>query len=364
MLTAKKAFKRSVFASLLLTLSHNVLAVDYSQTVTAYANRNDSFLGAPYHVGKNKVSFLSDGIRMAGNVYLPVGYSKNKKFPAIVVITPASGIKEQTAGIYAERLAKEGYITIAFDHRTYGESGGYPRGMENAPMKVEDIKNAVSFIDSFPGVDNTRIAELGICSGAGYSLETAMQDTRIKSVATVSGFVDFADYGMGGATQYMDTLSGSAIEQYRQQIDMASRARQEYFKSGKVVLVAGIPSMKQAKKMNKFWERAADYYRNPKRGGGAKNYTPMRAAMSLDTRYAFNPSEHMKLLGKVPYLAIVGNKALSAYFSEITVKRGKKAGINSELFKIKGATHFDLYDQAPYVKQAVRKLDSFYKKTL
>jgi len=324
----------------------------------------DTFLGAEYNEGRNKVAFLSENTRIAGNVFLPPNYNKNNSYPALVVITPASGIKEQTAGVYAEEMAKKGYITLAFDHRSYGESGGFPRGMENAPMKVEDIKNAITFLSNFPGVDRNRLGELGICSGAGYSLQVAMQDARLDSVATVSGFVDFTDYGMGGATQYMDKLSGTPIEQYRQQIKMASDARQKYYETGEVVLVDGIPSMEKAKTMNEFWIRAADYYRNPKRGGSAPNYTPMRAAMSLDTRYAFSPSEHMELMGETPFLAIVGTEALSAHFSEIAVERGVKAGGNAELFKVKGAQHFDLYDKAKYVVQAVEKLDNFYANTL
>lgn len=324
----------------------------------------ETFLGADYQIGKNKVAFLSENTRITGHVFLPPNYNKDKQYPAIVVITPASGIKEQTAGIYAEKMAKKGYITLAFDHRTYGESGGFPRGMENAPMKVEDIKNAITFLSHFPGVDSNRVGELGICSGAGYSLQVAMQDTRLDSVATVSGFVDFTDYAMGGATQYMDQLTGTPVEQYRQQIKMASDARQKYYETGEVVLVDGIPSPEKAKNMNEFWVRAADYYRNPKRGGGAANYTPMRAAMSLDTRYAFNPSEHMELIGETPYLAIVGTEALSAYFSEVAVKKGKEVGASAELYKIKGAQHFDLYDQDKYVDQAVIKLDEFFTKTL
>lgn len=346
------------------TIKSISLSILAAAVLTATPVMADSFLGADYHSGKNKVAFMSENVRIAGNVFLPPNYNKNKRYPALVVITPASGIKEQTAGIYAEKMAKKGYITMAFDHRTYGESGGFPRGMENAPMKIEDIKNAITFLSHFPGVDSDRVGELGICSGAGYSLQVAMQDARLGSVATVSGFIDFTNYGMGGATQYMDTLSGTPVEQYRQQIKMASDARQKYYETGEVVLVDGIPSAEKAKTMNEFWVRAADYYRNPKRGGGVPNYTPMRAAMSLDTRYAFNPTEHMELIGDTPFLAIIGTEALSAYFSEVAVKQGEEAGANVELYKIRGAQHFDLYDQEKYVNQAVKKLDSFFSKTL
>lgn len=327
--------------------------------IQAQTKQTDATYQLMYVAGKNNVNFLSEGTRIAGHLFVPENYSPSNTYAAIVVITPASGIKEQTAGIYAEKLAKKGFITLAFDHRTYGESGGFPRGMENAPMKVEDIKNAISFIRTVPGVDRDKIAELGICSGAGYSIQTAIFDQRIKSVATVSGFVDFIDYGLGGATQYADVLKGDKVAQFQQQIKMGSEARQKFFETGEVVLVDGIPVKNSG--MGEFWDRAADYYRNPKRGGQFPTYTPLRAAMSLDTRYFFNPSEQMELMADRPFLAIVGENALSAYFSEVAVNRAQG---DKELFKIKKATHFDLYDQEVYVNQAVEKLVSYYKKTL
>ena len=322
-----------------------------------------TFAGAPHLekpvAGKNKVSFLSEQTRIAGHLFLPEGYSEEGNYRAIIVITPASGIKEQTAGIYAEKLSQKGYVTLAFDHRTYGESGGMPRGMENAPMKVEDIKNAISFIRTVSGVDRAKIAELGICSGAGYSIQAASFDTRIKAVATVSGFVDFIDYGLGGSTQYADHLGGDKIDQIRKQVRWGNEARQTYYETGEVLYVDGIPE--KGRGLGEFWDRAADYYRNPKRGGQFATYTPMRAAMSLDTRYSFNPSEHMELMRDVPFLAIVGTEALSAPFSKTAVERAQS---EKELFEIKGAKHFDLYDQEKFVVQAVEKLDRFYERTL
>jgi len=312
-----------------------------------------------YAEGKNKVNFLSEGTRIVGNLFVLETYNKKGNFKALVVITPSSGVKEQTAGIYAERMAKQGFITLAFDHRTYGESGGMPRGMENAPMKVEDIKSAISFLRTVPGVNREQIGLLGICSGAGYSIQTACFDARVKSVATVSSFVDFIDYGLGGATQYGDVLTGDKIDQFQQQIKMGSDARQKYFETGEVVYVDGIPA--KGSGMGEFWDRAADYYCNPKRGAAVVTYSPLRAAMSLDNRYFFNPSEHMDLMRGTPFLAIVGLEALSAYFSEVAVKR---ATGDKELFKIKGAQHFDLYDQDQYVKQAVAKLKKYYNRTL
>ncbi|KRV69416.1 alpha/beta hydrolase [Aeromonas veronii] len=331
--------------------------------LSAIASFN-SFADINYELqpGINKVNFLSENTRISGNLFLPKDFNPAKKYPAIVVITPASGVKEQTAGIYAKKMAEKGYVTLAFDHRTYGESGGMPRGMENAPMKVEDIKNAISFIRSIPGVDDERVAELGLCSGAGYGLQTAYQDSRVKSLAVVSAFIDFTDYGMGGATQYANMLNGSPVKQYQQQIKWASDARQKYFETGEVLYVDGIPAAGSG--LGEFWDQAADYYRNSKRGGAVATYTPKRAAISLDSRYAFNPTEHIELLEGKPFMAIIGSEALSAPFSKIAVERAKQKKIDATLFTIKGAGHFDLYDQDKYVNQAVIKLDEFYKKTI
>lgn len=326
---------------------------------TSVSKQTDATYTRTYTEGLNKVSFTSEGTRIAGHLFIPKGYDSTKNLKAIVCITPASGIKEQTAGIYAEKLAKKGFVTLAFDHRSYGESGGFPRAMENAPMKVEDIKNAVSFMATIPGVDQGKIAELGVCSGAGYSLQAAIFDARIKAVATVSGFVDFMDYGTGGATQYVDVLKGDSISEFQQQIKMGSHARQVYFETGEVIKVDGIP--KYGSNMGLFWDRAADYYRNPKRGGQFPTYSPLRSAMSLDTRYFFNPSEHLELMRGKPFLAIVGKEALSAYFSEVAVNR---AIGDKELFVIDKANHFDLYDQEKYVNQAVDKLVKFYQEKL
>jgi fermentation-respiration switch protein FrsA (DUF1100 family) len=310
--------------------------------------------------GKNAVSFKSEGLNIVAPLFLPASYIESGKHATIVVVTPASGVKEQTAGIYAQKLAEQGFVTLAFDHRTFGESEGQPRCMENAPMKVEDIKNAISFVGTVPGVDKNNIGVMGICSGAGYSIQTACFDARVKSLAIVSGFIDFTAYGLSGGTQYMYQLSGDDISQFQQQMKMASNARQKYFETGETVFVDGIPA--KGSQMGEFWERAADYYHNPERGGAVKSYNPKRAAMSLDTRYFFNATDNIELMRGTPFLAIAGSKAYTAYYSEQAVNKAKCK--DKEYFKINGAHHFDLYDGEKYVKQVVGKLTEFYQGTL
>ncbi len=93
-------------------------------------------------LGSQKVTFKNGSITMAGNLYFPPDYDSARKYPAIVVSHPWGGVKEQTSGLYAQQLAKRGFITLAYDASHYGESGGLPRDLENPSDRVQDIRSA------------------------------------------------------------------------------------------------------------------------------------------------------------------------------------------------------------------------------
>jgi Dienelactone hydrolase family len=139
----------------------------------------------------NAVKFKNGALETAGNLHFPAGFDEEKRYPAIVCCHPAGGVKEQTSGVYASKLAAEGFVTIAFDASYQGESGGEPRYLENPYARVEDISAALDYLTTLPYVDRDRIGAMGICAGAAYTVTAALGDRRIKAVGAVSA----ANYG-------------------------------------------------------------------------------------------------------------------------------------------------------------------------
>jgi len=139
-------------------------------------------------VNIHPLTYKLNGIDIAANVYTPADYDPSKSYPAVVVAHPNGGIKEQVAGLYAQRLAEKGYITIAADAAYQGASGGEPRNVDKPANRVEDIHGMADFITHYAGVDTNRLGLLGLCGGGGYSLEAAKTDKRFRAVATLSMF--------------------------------------------------------------------------------------------------------------------------------------------------------------------------------
>ncbi|TMV75505.1 alpha/beta hydrolase, partial [Thioclava sp. BHET1] len=135
----------------------------------------------------NRVTFTNGSIEVAAHLRLPDGLDFEGSFPAIVVVGPGSSVKEQAGGIYAEKLAARGYVTLVFDPSYQGESGGEPRDLESPAVRVEDIRCAIDFLMMLPYVDENAIGILGICAGGGYAVNAATTDHRIKAVGMVVG---------------------------------------------------------------------------------------------------------------------------------------------------------------------------------
>jgi fermentation-respiration switch protein FrsA (DUF1100 family) len=143
---------------------------------------------------KEKVHFQSEELKVVGNLFRPQNFKGEEiSLPAILVAGAMTGVKEQVAGYYAERIAKAGYMTLVLDHRHFGESEGQPRQHEDPAKKMEDFKNAISFLSSLNGINRERIGACGISMGGGYMLQLAAFDRRIKALSIVASGLNLAD---------------------------------------------------------------------------------------------------------------------------------------------------------------------------
>lgn len=147
-----------------------------------------------YNAGQvtiHPVSYQANGVSVSANIYTPADWSGQapvSSCAAITVAHPNGGVKEQVAGLYAQRLAEQGYVTIAADAAYQGASGGEPHFTDRPIYRIEDVRRMVDFIADFPGVDPHRVGSLGICGGGGYTLGAAQSDPAIRAVATLSMF--------------------------------------------------------------------------------------------------------------------------------------------------------------------------------
>ena len=304
-------------------------------------------------VKKQKVTFHSRFlIDMVGDLYFPANYSPAKKYAAIIVGHPFGGVKEQTSGLHARKLAEIGYVTLAFDASYYGESGGYPRRMESPEVRVDDFSAAVDFLTNHPAVEADKIGVIGICGGGCYSVSATQIDHRIKALVTISM------YDMGRARR--QGIGDTQTYQQRMSIlDEIGRQRTAEYGGAARKDIRALPE-KVDENTPKFAIDFLDYYDNPERGQHP-NSTGYYSYTSLAPMMNFFPFTQIETISPRPLLFIVGENAVSKYFSEDAYE---KAAEPKELFVVPGATHVDLYDQPEYLKITLPKLDTFFKQYL
>ncbi|OXA91902.1 alpha/beta hydrolase [Flavobacterium hibernum] len=306
-------------------------------------------------VNINPVSYKIKDITIVANVYTPPNYNPANKYPAIVIAHPNGGVKEQVAGLYAQHLAEQGYITIAADAAYQGGSGGFPRNVDKPANRIEDIYSMADFISQYAGVDASRLGLLGICGGGGYSLKAAQSDKRFKSVATLSMF----NSGLVRRNGYMN----SQISTIQERLKQASDARAQEAAGGEILYANNSTTLLTKEQIASIpvdlYRQGIEYYSitYPHPNSSAK-YT-LSSLLDLMT---WDASTNMDLIEQ-PLLMIAGSKADSYYMSEDAFAKSTNAK-NKELFLIEGATHIETYWKPAYVDQAVTKLTQFYTKFL
>ncbi|MDG4797685.1 alpha/beta hydrolase [Micromonospora sp. WMMD1082] len=292
-------------------------------------------------IQRTNVRFPSNGMALAGHVYLPENASGGR-LPAIVVGHPTTGVKEQTSAIYAARLAEAGFLALTFDAAYQGDSEGLPRGLENPVQRADDFRNAVTYLSTRADVDSERIGVMGVCGSGAYAPYAAQTDHRIKAVAGVSG------------TDATCFFRDGNPEAWRAQVAASGAARTEEAQGRPVRMVPVLPESVDESTPAAVAE-FFDYYRTPR--AQHPNSVGAYALRSADLLDQFDAFADVAKIAPRPLLMIAGTEAVTRGFSEKAIA---DIGESGELALIEGATHVDLYDRDPYVAQAVEKLTAFF----
>ena len=296
---------------------------------------------------RTSVNFFSHNIKLAGVLYIPDDFDASKR-AGVVVCHPAGGVKEQTAGRYAEELSKKGFVTLTFDAARQGESEGEPRGLEDPFHRAEDIRSAVSYLSAKSYVDENNIGILGVCTGGSYVSYTAQTDRRMKAIATVSAVdpagellqdPDMRDFLLNQAG-VLRNLEAAGEGIFQTHVNPGTRQEAESYPP------------------RSMFRECYDYYVD---GIGKHDRSTGWGLLQYDVLAHFRPFEHMEWIAPRPLLMIVGTEADTRHFSDDAVQ---SAGENAEIFEIEGASHMDLYYKDQYVPQAVEKLALFYTANL
>ncbi|PDT12969.1 alpha/beta hydrolase [Rhizobium sp. M1] len=304
-------------------------------------------------VNIHPMNYKLNGLDIVANVYTPPGYDPAKKHPTIVLAHPNGGVKEQTTGLYAQRLAERGFITITADAAYQGGSGGEPRNTDKPQFRIEDIHGMADFISRFPGVDTARLGLFGICGGGGYSLAAAKTDKRLKAVATLSMF----NSGRVRRNGFQD----SQMETIQQRLQQASAARAQEAAGGEI-LYSGDANLTDAQidalPFDLYRQGYHYYWRTHAHPGSTFRYT----TSSLMDLMRWDATGEIALID-VPLLMIAGSEADTLYLTEDAFPKATGTR-DKELFKIEGAKHIETYWVPEYVEAALSRLKPFFDRHL
>lgn len=291
------------------------------------------------------------GITLSAIINFPEGFDENKKYAVVIVSHPGGGVKEQASGLYAKKLAEKGLIAIAYDASYQGESSGEPRQLENPYIRTEDISAVIDYLTTLSYVDAEKIGAMGICAGAGYTANAAINDHRIKAV----GMVSAVNIGSMFRNGWENNVKDADAMPY---LLAGASARTHDAKEGSQIMP--LAPMKEEDAPNEELREAWEYYHTDRcQYPTAPGWATLRSLTQIITYDAYNKAE---AFFTQPLLAIVGSVAGSAWMSDDLLKIA--ATSDKQKYVIEGANHMSLYDRENYVNEAISQLVPFFAEKL
>ena len=334
-------------------LALGLLITSFSALAADLSNGADNFYTSE-KVTVAKVAFNNQyGMQVAGNLFTPQGLDRSAKHAAIIVGHPMGAVKEQSANLYATKMAEQGFVTLSLDLSFWGESAGTPRSAVSPDIYAEDFSAAVDFLGTQAFVDRQRIGVIGICGSGSFAISAAKIDPRLRAIATVSM------YDMGAASRN-GLKHAVTLEQRQQVLGEAAEQRYAEFQGGEIRRTGGTPLQRTG---HPIGDEFYDFYRTP-RGevtpAGASAQTTTMPTLTSSVKFMnFYPFNDIETLSPRPLLFITGADAHSREFSEDAYKRAAEP---KELLVIPGAGHVDLYDRVNLIPFA--KLTAFFQRHL
>jgi uncharacterized protein len=296
-------------------------------------------------MSKQKITFESEGLKIVGNLFRPQNAKEETSLPAVLVAGAMTGVKEQVAGSYAERITKAGFVTLALDHRHFGESEGEPRQHEDPAKKMEDFKNAVSFMSTIKDIDRERIGACGISMGGGYMLQLAAFDRRVKVVSIVASGLNLGD-------TLSEMLGKEGFVNFLKEFN---KARQKHYETGEVQYIPAVATDNKPAAM--AGDEPFAYY------GTSRAWNP-----GWVNRYTTESVENLMSYSAVPYahhvsptpLLIVHGKNDKYCFPKFAQQVYDEAGEPKEILWLDTTNHIDLYDNEKYVGPTINKIVEWF----
>lgn len=317
-------------------------------------NEWDKVFALSDQVKHQKVTFHNHfGITLVGDLYQPNNQTTPR--PGIAVCGPFGAVKEQSSGLYAQEMAKRGFVALAFDPSFTGESSGFPRDMFSLDINTEDFQAAVDYLSNHPAVNADQVGIIGICGWGGISLNAAANDPRIKATVAVTMY----DMARIGANGYFDAQS--ADERYETKVKTAQLRTKEY-QSQSFAKAGGCLPYPAPADTPEFVQQYSAYYKT-KRGYHTRSVNsnegwPLQAQTGwANTKILVHPEDL-----KNAALIVHGEKAHSRYMGEDTFK--KLIGDNKEFYLVPNATHTDLYDGGDHDYIPFDKIEAFLNQYL